>query len=148
MMEMYTTRRDLAQIEVALSHARDDEKVERARAEQRAIAAADGNYGKNETDRQRHLTLAVAEDKGYLAAQRRVRELEGTCARIKAHLAGYEDERRAAEWQIRQQLVAALLKRCATAEDGDRAFDQAADAEVDSDFFDRTPAHEVYDYPF
>lgn len=78
-------------------------------AERRAVeAAGDAGYGRNEADRQRYLTLALAADPEHRQAvqheARWLRELRFT----QAHLDGLLDHRRALELESRMLLVRAI----------------------------------------
>lgn len=55
----------LANARIALLAARDAERIARALAEFGAIQAAGGEYGKNEADRARFLTIALSENQAY-----------------------------------------------------------------------------------
>lgn len=74
--------------------AEDRIAAERAYAERRAIEAANGDIGKNEADRTRHLTIALAEDEVYQAALHTFRSDQASVGILKAYVDGLRDAQR------------------------------------------------------
>lgn len=80
----------------------------RARAEQRATAAAGGEIGRNEAERARFLVLALAADEHYQAALKTERQLTTQVEVRQCELDGLLDERRARELAVRERHLALL----------------------------------------
>jgi hypothetical protein len=113
----------LAEALGALRDAEDHYKLVKATAEQNAIDH--GCEGKNEAERGRKLTLAIAGDVAYARALYHLRQAEQTVDRLKAAIATADDDQQAYRWSIRAALVEAL--------GGSKSepFDGAMDAVVD-----------------
>lgn len=114
--------------------AKDAYEVAKAVAEQAAID--DGRAsGPNAEARARSLTVALQTDSAYTAALRLLRTAEAEAERVEALLEAARDERRAAEWQIRAQLAAALMGTDIPSDGddpyGDDSFDNALQASAD-----------------
>lgn len=118
-----TVRQQLADAKATLRITQDEYKVAKAQAEQ--IANVDG---KNEAERARKLTIAVAEDRYHNRALAQLREAEHIVDRLEAQLESILDDRRAWEWAIRSELIDALGQ---TRKDDTSAFDGAMDDQVD-----------------
>lgn len=110
----------------------DAVKAERARAEQRAIGTAGSIYGslKNEAERTRFLTLALAEDAEYRMA---IQDEEGaryTVETLEAQIGIHEDARRARQMVQRDReldlQVSELERDAAKLDQQDRAIDLEA----------------------
>jgi hypothetical protein len=114
----------LAEAQRAQRDAEDTHKLIKARAEQDAIDAVGGSYGKNADERERFLILALAADIDYARALLRLRRSELAVDQLKAALATQEDDRRAYEWSVRAALVEALGGQ---REPFDAAMDEAVD---------------------
>lgn len=123
-------RLSLADARANLRTAKDTLEIVRAEAEQRCIDLAGGAIGKNETERSRALTLALARDPQYIRALSQARRVEAEVERLDALLEGAKDGRRLEEWTIRARLADALLGVHSDHADraGDTAFDDALDA--------------------
>jgi hypothetical protein len=121
---MLNLHQQLAEAQAALRDAEDTFKLVKAKVEQEAIASAFNDYGKNERDRERFLTNALAGDTGYARALLRLRRSELAVDQLKAALATQEEDRRAYEWSVRAALVEALGMR---REPFDAAMDEAVD---------------------
>lgn len=124
----------LAGSRARLRDAKDEYERVRAFAEQRAIVGLNGTIGKNEEERKRNLTIALADDKEYQAALKTLREWETVVDRLEADLEDARDRRRDHEWKIRSKLADALW-RCgieSNSDDppGDVAFDDTMDHET------------------
>lgn len=124
-------RIQLASARDQLRHAKDMHEMVKAEAEQRAIDAAGGSIGKNEAERSRALTLALARDPQYRGALTQVRVYEAEVDRLEALLEGARDARRLDEWSIRARLAEALLYAGIQSDHtdltGDASFDDATD---------------------
>lgn len=127
---MISIYHQLAGARSALQAAKDSEKVQRAYAERRAAQSLNGTLGKNAEERERQLTVALAEDAEYQAALARLRQSELRVAECEADIEVYKDQRRESEWAVRAALVNALAQRQIFAEADDSAFDAAGDEEV------------------
>lgn len=126
---MTTLHDDLASARAALRAAQDAYKLETAAAEQRAIAALNGSAGKNEDERKRNLTLALAQDAAYTQALTWLRSAEFAVDRLEAALARQQDARREREWAIRLRMVEALEARAVYPDDGE-PMDAVMDDEI------------------
>lgn len=129
---LQSARRALTGCRLALQEARDEYELERARAEQRALIKMNGSAGRNEEERRRNLTVALAEDEQFIKARRWLRQCEAQVAEAERDLEIALDQRRAEEWGIRLQLVVAL-DRAGVRSDApgdDSSIDDAADEEV------------------
>jgi hypothetical protein len=132
---MLNLHQQLAEAQAALRDAEDTFKLVKAKVEQEAIASAFNDYGKNERDRERFLTNALAGDIDYARALLRLRRSELAVDQLKAALAMQEDDRRTYEWSVRAALAEAL--------GGQREpFEAAMDEAVD-DGADRMTATQV-----
>lgn len=127
---MISIHHQLAGARSALQAAKDSEKVQRAWAERRAVASLNGALGKNAEERERQLTIALAEDSEYKAALARLRAAELHVAELEADIEVYKDQRRESEWAVRAALVNALAQRQIFAEADDGAFAAAGDEEA------------------
>lgn len=127
---MISIHHQLAAARSACQAAKDSEKVQRAWAERRAVASLNGTLGKNAEERERQLTVALAEDSEYKAALARLRQAELRVAELEADLEAYKDQRRESEWAVRAALVNALAGRQIFAEADDTAFDAAGDEAI------------------
>lgn len=103
-----STRKQLTQARLTLSDAREHFDLIKAKAEQRAIHALNGSAGKNDEERKRNLTIALATDSEYLRARQWVRDCERQVAEAETDLEIFSDQRRAEEWNVRLQLIIAL----------------------------------------
>jgi hypothetical protein len=130
-MSFTELRIQLATVRDQLRHAKDILVLTQAEAEQRAIDLAGGQIGKNEAERTRALTLALARDSQYRGALTAVRCHEAEIDRLEALLEGAKDARRVDEWAIRARLADALLTAGVSSDhldtNGDNAFDDTAD---------------------
>lgn len=118
--ELVGARAELRCYEAAL-------KTERARAEQRAIDPAGGVYGslKNEAERARFLTLALAEDAQYRLAIQDEEEARHAVETLEAQIVIHEDARRARQMAQRDReldlQVSELERDAAKLDQQDRA---------------------------
>ena len=130
-MDFTELRIQLASVRDQLRHAKDTLTLTQAEAEQRAIDLAGGAIGKNEAERTRALTLALARDSAYRGALTAVRVYEAEVDRLEALLEGAKDARRVDEWAIRARLADALLTAGVLSDsldtNGDDAFDDTTD---------------------
>lgn len=101
-------REALAEAKIALRLAEQEEATQRAIAEQRAIDAAQGKHGSNDTDRKRFLTLVLHNDNVYQAVLNVLNGYRDDIDRITATLATQDDERSAARLAERERHDAAL----------------------------------------
>lgn len=88
------------------------ERLEKARADQRAIDAAASNglsYGSNEKERERYLVIQVAADAEYLQARQTLREKEALLAERQADLEAYLEARRMSREEAQRLLARAPL---------------------------------------
>lgn len=119
-----------------------DEKTARAQAEDRAIKAVTTkdskgkpDYGANDTERCRYLTVAIAEDPIYGAFLAEMRGTQADIDRLQAEVEFFHDERRRWEWSIRGRMAYAVGKLGVQSDSdepaGDDAFDDALDHAVD-----------------
>lgn len=135
MSDFTELRLQLATVRDALRHAKDTLTLSQAEAEQRAIDAAGGSIGKNETERTRALTLALSRDSQYRGALTAMRCYEAEVDRLEALLESAKDARRVDEWAVRARLADALLTANIPSDridvTGDGAFDDAADRLLD-----------------
>lgn len=135
MSDFTELRLQLATVRDQLRHAKDTLTLSQAEAEQRAIDLAGGSIGKNETERARHLTLALSRDPSYRGALTAVRCYEAEVERLEALLESAKDARRVDEWAIRARLADALLTAQVPTDQvdrsGDGAFDDTADRLLD-----------------
>ena len=126
---MQELRLAVADARSALRTAKDNHELAKAEAEQRAIDS--GVNGKNETERTRNLTLALAQDRLYQEAHLQLRQWEAEVERREALLEAACDDRRNTEWQIRARLADALFRAGVQTDHadatGDGAFDDTAD---------------------
>lgn len=133
-MDLGSLRARLADAEIAVREASDALGVEKARSEQRAADAAGGTkgLGANEDERKRALTLALADDRGYQEALRRLRSAEADRDRQAVQLEAARDARRAQEWAIRLRLADAIFRLPMDGEPDDTgAFDAGLDEALD-----------------
>lgn len=93
----------LAEAKAVLRNAQDDYKLAKAHAEQ--VTSIDG---KNEAERMRKLTIALAEDVYHSRALQALRQAEYEVDRVEAAIESLLDDRRAWEWSIRSALIDAL----------------------------------------
>ena len=112
--DLRTLRARVADCEMNLAHATWADKVERARAERRGIdAAGDAGDGKNESERERALTLWLANDDSYQIARRWVIEaqydLRMAQAELEVHVEIKRDERVRATEKLADALLAGWL---------------------------------------
>jgi hypothetical protein len=105
-------------------------------AEARALTLhpADGWPGKNEAERKVAAARTLAEDQAWRGFIDDAATAHAAALRVQANIAGYEDLRRAAEWNIRDRLTAAL---------SDRNIPASANGHTD-DYFDPTADEAMY----
>lgn len=121
---------DVALLEQAHSNAQADLKVHQAQAERDIIAQSNGDYGKNDKERDRYLLCKLAEHQGYQAALKNARQIEAQLREAKADLELYKDIQRQDRWAVRAQMVAVLNRRGLPVEPADGLFDRAMDEET------------------
>lgn len=138
---MTTLHDDLASARAALRAAQDASKLETAAAEQRAIAALNGSAGKNEDERKRNLTIALARDADYTGALAWLRSCEFAVDRLEAALERQRDARREQEWAIRLRMVEVLEARAVYPDEGE-PMDSVLDDEIADDAWE--DAHGSY----
>jgi len=123
-------RAELAELGIALRADRDALALARATVEQHTIDTAGGSkaLGPNEDERTRKLTLAIgsSDNVGHWLA--RVRDHEAQLDRLSAQLATLLDQRRAAEWAIRERTLQLLE---ASARYADEASDERLDERIE-----------------
>lgn len=146
-------RIQLAEARIALSKARDTEKIARAAAEHHAIASLNGSAGRNAEERERNLILALDKDEEYQRMLSMLRQREAAVERLEAQLEAARDVRRADEWRIRAKLADALWRNGVQSDEADPAGDAAWDDTSDSYATSpsRAQAYETipdYDLPF
>lgn len=115
--------------------AKDDLKNTRALRETMLINSGAAG-GKNETERERSLIVALAGDDEYQTALASYRAAKSHMLECEAELAEYNDLRRSEEWNVRIQMVNAIMRRSAAAQidrPDDSLTDAALDTEVDAD---------------
>lgn len=92
--------------------------------------------GTNEASRERSLIAALAVDPAYQASLASYRGAKSHMLECEAELAEYNDLRRSEEWNVRIQMVNAIMRRSSAAQidrPDDSLTDAALDTEVDAD---------------
>jgi len=74
------------------------------------LAPADGWPGKNDGERKLSEAKGLSTDEPLLKAQAEYRQIEAALLVLQAEIDGLEDERRALEWQVRQDLTTNLAR--------------------------------------
>lgn len=119
----------LVDAQARLRSAKDDHGRIKAEREQAAIRAANGSLGKNQDERDRALTVALASDPEYTRARAFLRDAESTVDLITTQIENALDLRRGKEWQIRAHLADVLAElgvpSDSTEPAGDSCFDDA-----------------------
>lgn len=108
LQQLATARDSLTYWRKSLRDAENALPVERARAELRAIEEGRAN-GSNDTDRKRALLLALEDDTDYQHALSFTRRAQREVDELSTQITILEDQRRAAEWEIRSRLADAML---------------------------------------
>lgn len=124
-----TIHHQIAGARLQVQQAQYAAKLSKAHAESEVIASLNGSYGKNAEERERQLTIALAQHSGYTHARTALEAAEQALAFLEADLEAYKDARRVEEWSIREELTRAIAGRAPSAEDGDAGIDGAADEE-------------------
>lgn len=137
--EISGARKDVADAQLALKRAEQDERVARFNAEKRAIDAVGGEkaLGSNDDARKRALAIALANDLEYGKTSNLLWDIGSDLSAKQWRLDSLLDERREWEYGIREKQASALLSRgYPLYEDADTpvkdaAFDVAADSAID-----------------
>lgn len=108
MMTTSNLRQRLADAKTALREQEQYLETAKAIAETEAIDAAGGEYGKNEADRKRFLTTALAQNFDYDGALAYTNELRATVDQLSAEIATMDDDRAAARLAAQERLSAAI----------------------------------------
>ena len=130
-MEPVSIHHTIATLRMRSQVAKDDLKIAKARAEQDIISQLNGSYGKNAEERERQLTIGLADHKAYQFVLNTARGFENQLLQAEADLAMYLDTRRQDEWAVRAALVNALEKRAIFPEQADESAAAVLDAEID-----------------
>lgn len=105
---MTNPRMQLAEAKIALREQEQETETIKAIAETLAIATANGDYGKNEADRKRFLTVALAHDGNYGNALAELGEAQAAVDRLTAEIAIADDERKARHLNVLDRQAQAL----------------------------------------
>jgi hypothetical protein len=105
---MTNPRMQLAEAKITLRELEQEAETIKAIAETEIIAETNGDYGKNEADRKRYLTVALAHDGNYGNALAELSEAQATVDRLTAELAIFDDERKARQLNVLDRQAAAL----------------------------------------
>ena len=105
---MNNPRLALAEAKITLRELEQEAETVKAIAETLAIATANGDYGKNEADRKRFLTVALAHDGNYGNALAELSEAQAAVDRFTAELAIADDTRRTRQLEVLDRQAQAL----------------------------------------
>lgn len=99
-----------AELRLSIKHAEEDLQHNVLRYEQRILeeVGKDG-LGSTAEDRKRKLAVLVYEHDGYKRKVEEIRTMQKTLSSIEAQVNALENERRAMEWMIRRDQVAAIM---------------------------------------
>jgi hypothetical protein len=105
---MTNPRMQLAEAKITLRELEQEAETIKAIAETEIIAEANGDYGKNEADRKRYLTVALDKHRMYDDALDKLNAARRVVDQLSAELAIFDDERKARQLNVLDRQAAAL----------------------------------------